>query len=94
MIGGFWTIHPQRSFFGRLERLNEFWGGKKLSEINSGALNREYARHMGSEGGARRDHEDLGTAVNHPFQKPIIAVSFALTKSSLKKQGARPLINP
>ena len=50
--------------FGRLERLNEFWGGKKLSEIN-GESCREYARNCGTNGGARRDLEDLRAAVNH-----------------------------
>ncbi len=50
--------------FARLERLNNFWGSKKLSEIN-GETCREYARHIGSEGGARRDLEDLRAAVNH-----------------------------
>lgn len=57
--------HPSATkLFGRLERLNEFWGGKKLSEIN-GETCREYARHIGSEGGARRDLEDLRAAINH-----------------------------
>lgn len=57
--------HPSATkLFGRLERLNEFWGGKKLAEIN-GETCREYARQVGSEGGARRDLEDLRAAVNH-----------------------------
>ena len=50
--------------FARLERLNNFWGGKKLSEIN-GESCREYTRGCGSDGGARRDLEDLRAAINH-----------------------------
>ncbi len=50
--------------FARLERLNNFWGGKKLSEIN-GETCREYTRRCGSDGGARRDLEDIRAAVNH-----------------------------
>ena len=51
-------------FDGRLSRLNEFWGGKMLSEV-TGETCREYAAQRGSEGGARRDLEDLRAAINH-----------------------------
>ena len=44
-------------FDGRIERLNEFWGGKTLADV-TGETCREYARHH-SRGGARRDLEDL-----------------------------------
>ena len=53
-----------RKLFARLERLNKFWGGKKLADI-TGETCREYARWSGSDGGARRDLEDLRAAVNH-----------------------------
>ena len=53
-----------KKLFARLERLNNFWGGKKLGDIN-GETCREYARWCGSDGGARRDLEDLRAAVNH-----------------------------
>ena len=51
-------------FDKRLRRLNEFWGGKMLSEI-TGESCREYAKVRGSDGGARRDLEDLRAAINH-----------------------------
>jgi integrase len=50
--------------FARLERLNEFWGAKKLAEVN-GETCREYARQCGTDGSARRDLEDLRAAINH-----------------------------
>jgi hypothetical protein len=48
----------------RLERLNEFWGARKLSEV-TGDTCREYVRWRKSPGGARRDLEDLRSAINH-----------------------------
>jgi integrase len=54
----------RRQFDARLARLNEFWGGKKLSEV-TGETCREYAKWRGSAGGARRDLEDLRAAINH-----------------------------
>lgn len=53
-----------RKFDGRMARLNLFWGGKKLSEV-TGATCREYAATRGNAGGARRDLEDLRSAINH-----------------------------
>ena len=50
--------------FARLEHLNNFWGGKKLSEVN-GESCREYARGSGDDDVARRDLEDLRAAINH-----------------------------
>ena len=48
----------------RLARLNEFWGGKVLAEVN-GATCREYIAWRKSVAGARRDLEDLRAAINH-----------------------------
>ena len=57
--------HPDAvDIFARLERLNEFWGAKKLSDINGDSC-REYAKARGSDGAARRDLETLRAAVNH-----------------------------
>ena len=50
-------------FDGRLERLNEFWGARKLSEV-TGETCREFVRWRRSVGGARRDLEDLRAAIN------------------------------
>ena len=51
-------------FKGRISRLNEFWGGKKLAEV-TGETCREYTRRRGNTGGARRDLEDLRAAIGH-----------------------------
>jgi integrase len=55
---------PAKRFNGRMMRLNDFWGGKMLSEVNGNAC-REYAKWRGNRGGARRDLEDLNAAINH-----------------------------
>lgn len=52
------------TIFGRLERLNDFWGSKTLAQVN-GDTCREYARLRGSDGIARRELEDLRAAINH-----------------------------
>jgi integrase len=54
----------QAKFNGRLERLNEFWGGRTLSEI-TGQSCRDYIATRGNHGGSRRDLEDLRAAINH-----------------------------
>jgi hypothetical protein len=51
-------------FDSRLERLNEFWGDKRLSEV-TGETCRAYVKARDSTGGARRDLEDLRAAINH-----------------------------
>ena len=47
-----------------LERLNDFWGARKLADV-TGETCREYVRVRGGAGGARRDLEDLRAAINH-----------------------------
>jgi integrase len=51
-------------FDERLKRLNNFWGGRMLSDV-SGETCREYVKARGTYGGARRDLEDLRAAINH-----------------------------
>jgi integrase len=62
----------------RIERLNEFWGGKKLSEVNSQTC-AAYVRHRGSRGGGRRDLETFRAAINHHakegFHRGVVRVS-------------------
>lgn len=53
-----------KKFAARLNRLNDFWAGKMLSEINDGTCG-EYTVQRGSRAGARRELEDLRSAVNH-----------------------------
>ncbi len=48
----------------RIARLNEFWGSRKLSDIN-GQTCREFVKWRASAGGARRDLEDLRAAIGH-----------------------------
>jgi integrase len=48
----------------RCERLLEFFGAKTLADIN-GAACRSYATWRGSDGGARRDLQDLSAAIGH-----------------------------
>jgi integrase len=67
-----------KSAGGRATRLLEFFGTKMLSDIN-GALCREYAKWRGSDGGARRDLQDLAAAINHHlkqgYHREIVKVS-------------------
>lgn len=54
----------KRTFDGRIARLNDWWGNKKLADVN-GQTCRDYAADRRSPGGARRDLEDLRAAINH-----------------------------
>jgi integrase len=48
----------------RIGRLNEFWGGQKLSQVNARSC-AAYVKHRSGPGGARRDLETLRAAINH-----------------------------
>ena len=65
-------------FNGRLQRLNDFWGGRKLAEI-TGQSCRDYVAARDSDGGARRDLEDLRAAINHHakegFHRGVVRVT-------------------
>jgi integrase len=54
----------QKQLEARVARLNEFWGARKLPDVN-GQTCRDYTTWRGSNGGARRDLEDLRAAINH-----------------------------
>ena len=54
----------KKQFDRRMERLATWWTGKTLAGI-SGETCREYQKHKGNKGGARRDLEDLRAAINH-----------------------------
>ena len=47
-----------------ISRLNNFWGGKMLSEITSAEC-RAYVKSRGKTGGARSDLETMRAAINH-----------------------------
>jgi integrase len=51
-----------KKFSRRMERLILFWGGKTLADV-TGASCRDYVESRGSDGGARRDLEDLRAAI-------------------------------
>ena len=51
-------------FADRIGRLNDFFGGKMLAEVNSQTCG-QYVKARGRPGGARRDLEDLRAAINH-----------------------------
>lgn len=57
-------LEARARFDGRIDRLNEFWGARFLSDV-SAATCREYVQSRGGKGGARRDLEDLRSAINH-----------------------------
>jgi integrase len=48
----------------RIGRLNDFWGGKRLSEVNARTC-AAYIEHRGRVGGARRDLQTFRAAINH-----------------------------
>ena len=48
----------------RICRLNEFWGGKMLGDVNAQECG-EYVKHRRNRGGSRRDLETFRAAINH-----------------------------
>ena len=68
----------RKKFDQRIGRLNDFFGGKSLSEIN-GETCRAYVASRGNAGGSRRDLEDLRSAINHHaeegFHRAIVRVT-------------------
>ena len=62
----------------RIGRLNEFWGGKVLSNVSAHDCG-DYVKHRGNRGGSRRDLETLRAAINHHakegFHRGIVRVS-------------------
>jgi integrase len=60
----------RKKFDERIGRLNEFFGGKRLSEVNSASC-RSYVEHRRHQGGARRDLEDLRAAINHHAEEGL-----------------------
>ena len=62
----------------RIDRLNDFWGGKKLSAVNAQAC-AAYVKHRGKQGGERRDLESFRAAINHHakegFHRSVVRVS-------------------
>jgi hypothetical protein len=63
-----------KQFAARIRRLDEFWGGRMLSEV-TGTECRKYVKSRGNDGGARRDLEDLRAAINHHAKEGFHRVS-------------------
>jgi integrase len=66
-----------KKYINRMERIKDFFGALKLSEINRKKTN-EYVKKRGNNGGARRDLEDLRAAITHHadegFHRGIVKV--------------------
>jgi integrase len=73
----------KKGFDERIARLNDWWGAKRLSEVN-GETCRAYQKHRGNRGGARRDLEDLRAAVNHHAREGLHR---GLVRVALPPQG-------
>ncbi len=62
----------------RIGRLNDFWGGMTLSQVNAQAC-AAYVKKRGKRGGARRDLETFRAAINHHakegFHRGVVRVS-------------------
>lgn len=71
----------------RLLRLDSFFEGKTLADIN-GALCRRYVKHRGSSSSARRELEDLRAAINHHRQEGLCSqiVSVVLPEKAGSRQ--------
>jgi integrase len=69
----------------RISRLNEFWGGKSLAEVNSRSCS-TYVNTRGRVGGARRDLEVLRAAINHHAKEGLHR---ELVRVSLPPKGER-----
>lgn len=57
----------------RIDRLNDFWGGKKLSAVDAQAC-AAYVKHRGKQGGARRDLETFRAAITITPRKAFTGV--------------------
>ena len=57
-------------FAARIGRLNDFFGGMMLVEVNARSC-AKYVKARGRRGGARRDLEDLRAAINHPSREGL-----------------------
>jgi integrase len=61
---GFETEALKKKFDRRIGRLNDFFGDKMLGSMST-TLCSDYVKERGAPGGARRDLEDLRSAINH-----------------------------
>jgi hypothetical protein len=64
------AIADQPKLERTIGRLNEHWGGKKLSEVTAAEC-RSYVRARAKVGGARADLETLRAAINHHAKESL-----------------------
>ena len=64
-------------------RLNDYWGGKVLSQV-SAAECRGYVKSRGKSGGARADLETLRAAINHHAKE---GMHYGMVRVSLPPKG-------
>jgi integrase len=64
-------------------RLNEYWGGKMLSQITTAEC-RGYVKHRGKVGGARADLETLRAAINHHAKENL---HYGIVRITLPAKG-------
>jgi hypothetical protein len=65
-------------------RLNDYWGGKMLSEITAAEC-RAYVTQRGKVGGARADLETLRAAINHHAKENL---HYGIVRITLPPKGA------
>ena len=68
-------------------RLNDYWGGKMLSQITAAEC-RTYVKQRGKVGGARADLETLRAAINHHAK----IYTTALSKSHCRPKGHHEIV--
>jgi hypothetical protein len=64
-------------------RLNDFWGGKTLSQVTAAEC-RAYANSRGKPGGTRTDLETLRAAVNHHAKESL---HYGMVRVTLPQKG-------
>ena len=64
-------------------RLNDYWGGKMLSQVTAAEC-RAYARVRGKPGGARADLETLRAAINHHAKENL---HYGVVRVTLPRKG-------
>jgi hypothetical protein len=77
-------IADQLKLERQIGRLNDFWGGKMLSQVNAAGC-RAYVQSRGKTGGARADLETLRAAINHHGKEGL---HYGTVRVALPQKGA------
>jgi integrase len=76
-------ISDQRKLERTIGRLNEYWGGKMLSQVTAAEC-RLYVKTRGNSGGVRADLETLRAAINHHAKENL---HYGVVRVSLPPKG-------